>query len=460
MIFSQQISIFALVLLISRIVTFEDLNLNKPLLQALNDLEFVYPTPIQKQAFSVVMSGRDVVGIAQTGTGKTFAYLLPILRQLTYSEQLEPRALIIVPTRELVVQIEGEIKKLAKYSFIRSAGVYGGGNINTQKQTLYQGVDIVVATPGRLLDIVLHGALSLRSLQKFVIDEVDEMLNLGFRTQLKSLIDILPPRRQNIMFSATLTSDVEAIIDETFNTPEKIVVTPHGTPIEKIVQKVYHVPNFHTKANLLELFLKTDQEMEKVLVFVKSKRMADRLFDIVAGKFPDQIGLIHSDRTQSSRLSAVKNFDNGTHRVLIATDVIARGLDITDVTHVFNFDTPDQSADYIHRIGRTGRADKNGIAITFTSDMEREYKAAIEKLMSRTIDVEVLPVDLVVSPVFLEEEKAPVLFDKHYLKAPSLKNSKGAFHEKKESNKKVNSGSPSKRNAKNPKQKKYQRPKY
>ena len=440
-------------------MTFEDLNLNKPLLQALTDLDFVYPTPIQKQAFPVIMSGRDVVGIAQTGTGKTFAYLLPILRQLTFSDQIEPRALIVVPTRELVVQIEGEIKKLTKYSYIRSAGVYGGGNINTQKQTLYEGVDIVVATPGRLLDIVLHGALRLHSVQKFVIDEVDEMLNLGFRTQLRNLMDVLPARRQNIMFSATLTSDVEALINDTFNTPDKIEVTPHGTPIEKIIQKSFHVPNFFTKANLLELLLKTDNEMNKVLVFVKTKRMADRLFEIIANKFPDQIGLIHSDRTQSSRLHAVQNFDNGTHRVLIATDVIARGLDITDVSHVLNFDTPDESADYIHRIGRTGRADKDGIAITFSTSQERGYKAAIEELMNRTIDVEKLPEDLVVSTVFLEEEKGPVLFDKHYLKAPSIKNSKGAFHEKKESNKKVNSGS-GKRDSKNPKKKKYQRPKY
>lgn len=441
-------------------MTFEDLNLNKQLLQALAELDFVYPTPIQKQAFSVVMSGRDVVGIAQTGTGKTLAYLLPVLRQLTFSTQTEPRALVVVPTRELVVQIHGEIQKLTKHSHIRSAGVYGGGNINTQKQTLYDGVDIVVATPGRLLDIVLHGALKLRSVQKFVIDEVDEMLAQGFRTQLKGLIDVLPPRRQNIMFSATLTPDVELLINDTFSNPEKIEVTPHGTPIEKIIQKVFHVPNFHTKVNLLELLLKTDEEMNKVLVFVKSKKMADRLFDTIAGKFPDQIGLIHSDRTQSSRLAAVANFENGKHRVLVATDVISRGLDIRGVSHVVNFDTPDESADYIHRIGRTGRADNDGTAITFTTSHEREYKAAIEALMNRTIELVKLPDDLVVSTQFLDDEKGPVLYDKHYLKAPAMNKSAGAFHEKKEKNKKENSGSPAKRGAKTHKQKKYQKPKY
>ena len=196
------------------------------------------------------MSGKDVVGIAQTGTGKTFAYLLPILRQMTYSVQREPRVLIVVPTRELVIQVVGEIEKLAKYMTVRVLGVYGGTNIKTQGQAVYNGVDILVATPGRLVDLTMHGLLRLKSVQKLVIDEVDEMLNLGFRPQLLTFMEILPQKRQNLMFSATLTEDVEKVITDFFYSPFKIKISPHGTPLEQIIQVAYEVPNFSTKANL------------------------------------------------------------------------------------------------------------------------------------------------------------------------------------------------------------------
>ncbi|HCT30226.1 MAG TPA: hypothetical protein DIW31_05725 [Bacteroidales bacterium] len=222
-------------------MTFNDLNLNKPLLQALADLEFEYPTPIQAKAFPIIMSGRDAVGVAQTGTGKTLAYLLPILRQLTFSKQREARILILVPTRELVIQVEGEIKKLTKYSSIRVGGIYGGTNINTQKQLIYDGLDVIVATPGRLLDLILSGILKFKSIQKLVIDEVDEMLNLGFRAQIINLLEKIPTKRQNLMFSATLNEDVEMMIDNYFYKPEYIELISRGTPLEKIIQQAYHV---------------------------------------------------------------------------------------------------------------------------------------------------------------------------------------------------------------------------
>jgi ATP-dependent RNA helicase RhlE len=218
-------------------VTFSELNLNKPLLNALADLEFEYATPIQGQAFPVIMSGRDVVGVAQTGTGKTIAYLLPILRQLTYSEAKDPRALILVPTRELVLQVVDEINKLTKYASVRTVGVYGGTNVNTQKDLIYKGLDILVATPGRLIDLTFTGILRLKSIQKVVIDEVDEMLNQGFRKQLRDIMDLLPEKRQNLLFSATLTSDVEELFSDYFNNPVKIEIVPHGTPLEKSVQQ-------------------------------------------------------------------------------------------------------------------------------------------------------------------------------------------------------------------------------
>lgn len=430
-------------------MTFNDLNLNKQLLQALTDLEFEYPTPIQEKAFSTIMSGRDVVGVAQTGTGKTLAYLLPILRQLTFSNQREARILILVPTRELVVQVVGEINKLTKYSSFRVGGLYGGTNINTQKQLIYDGLDIIVATPGRLLDLILSGILRFKSIQKLIIDEVDEMLNLGFRAQIISLLEKIPTKRQNLMFSATLTPDVQQLIQEYFKDPILIEVAAHGTPIEKIVQQAFLVPNFVTKANLLEYLLKSNSDLEKVLVFVSTKKLADRLFEQMAVKFPNQVGVIHSNKSQNFRLNILKQFINGEIRMLIATDIIARGLDISDVSHVVNFDLPEVPGDYIHRIGRTGRADKDGVAISFINEIEQEYQLAIEQLMNKTIDITEIPNEVAISDIYSEEERPTRLFDKDYLKQEKKKpkNDK-AFHEKKAKNTKINLGSKLKRNPK------------
>ena len=413
-------------------MTFSDLNLNKPLLKALADLEFEYPTPIQEKAFPKIMSGCDVVGIAQTGTGKTLAYLLPILRQLSYSDQRDARVLILVPTRELVLQVAGEIAKLTAHVTIRVGAVYGGTNINTQKKLIYEGLDIIVATPGRLLDLNLTGILRFKNIQRVVIDEVDEMLNLGFRVQIMNILERLPERRQNLMFSATLTPEVQAIISDYFQNPLTIEIAMHGTPIEKIVQQAYMVPNFHTKVNLLEYLLKHDSDLSKVLVFVATKKMADRLFEQIDGRFPQQAGVIHSNKSQNFRIRTLQQFTDGETRLLIATDIIARGLDITDVTHVINFDIPDLPADYIHRIGRTGRADKDGKALSFVSDMEKNYFDAIEQLMNRGVEVLPLPGDVEISTVYLEEERPTRLFDIDYLKPKVSKTQKAKDAEQKE----------------------------
>ena len=419
-------------------MTFQDLNLSTPLQNALADLEYIYPTPIQEKALPIILSGKDVIGIAQTGTGKTFAYLLPLLKQLKFSDQKHPRVLIVVPTRELVVQVVGEIEKLTTYITVRVTGVYGGTNINTQKQNVYDGIDILVATPGRLLDLALTGNLRFKHIQKLVIDEVDEMLNLGFRTQLTNLLDMLPKKRQNLMFSATITEDVENLIQSFFNLPEKIEVVPNGTPLELIIQQAYLVPNFYTKINLLNHLLE-DPNLEKVLIFVDSKKLADRMADHIDGKFTNDIGVIHSNKSQNYRLNSIKKFESGEHRVLIATEIIARGLDILGVSHVINFDTPSVAENYIHRIGRTGRADKTGTAITFINEVELEYQEAIEALMNQPIPVEEIPDTVEISAVFTDDE-LPDLSDKHYLKEANISSSKGAFHEKKDKNKKTNLG--------------------
>lgn len=423
-------------------MTFDELNLNKPLLSALDDLGYVNPTPIQEKVFPVIMSGKDVVAIAQTGTGKTFAYLLPLLRQLKYSEQKHPRILIVVPTRELVLQIVREIEKLSSYMNLRYQGVYGGTNINTQKQLVYNGLDILVATPGRLVDLALTGLLRLKDIQKLVIDEVDQMLSLGFRQQLISFLETLPKKRQTLMFSATITEEVENVIARYFFEPQKVEIAAHGTPLEKIIQKAYHVPNFYTKVNLLEYLLSTDNDLSKVLVFVENKKLADRLFAHLDKKFVNQVGVIHSGLSQNNRISALKKFHDGEKRILIATDIIARGLDISDVTHVINFDTSPYPEDYIHRIGRTGRANKAGVAISFINEAEQAYQLEIEKLMNKEIPMEDLPDEVEISKVFTEEER-PIIKDKNIRRIAAIKIPQGAFHEKKEKNKKVNLGGPS-----------------
>ena len=427
-------------------MTFQELNLNTPLLNALSDLGFTTPTPIQEKVYPVVMSGRDAVSIAQTGTGKTFSYLLPILRQLKYSDQKYPRILVVVPTRELVLQVVGEAEKLAKYMNVRVVGVYGGTNINTQKQVVYNGMDILVATPGRLVDLVMTGVLRLKAIQKLVIDEVDEMLNLGFRPQLMSFMDSLPQRRQNLMFSATLTEEVAALIDSYFYEPITVEIENQRTPLEQITQYFYSVPNFFTKVNLLENLLASQEEFSRVLIFVSSKQFADRVFELLNPIYPEQIGVLHSNKSQNLRINSLEKFRNGTFRMLIATDVAARGLDILDVSHVINFDVPDIPEDYMHRIGRTGRAEKAGIAITFVNEPEMKHFAEIEEFMNRVMEEKPLPSDLKISNVFTEEER-PVLFDKEYLgKSNAITDSQGAFHEKKEKNKKVNLGGPGERN--------------
>lgn len=426
-------------------MTFQELNLNTPLQNALIDLGFENPTPIQEKMYPVVMSGRDAVGIAQTGTGKTFAYLIPILRQLKYSESKHPRILVVVPTRELVLQVVGEAEKLAKYMNIRITGVYGGTNINTQKQVVYSGMDLLVATPGRLVDLVMTGVLRLKLIQKLVIDEVDEMLNLGFRPQLMSFMDSLPQRRQNLMFSATLTDDVSELIESYFYEPETVEIENQRTPLEQITQYFYSVPNFFTKINLLENLLSNIEEFSRVLIFVSVKQVADRVFDLIDPKFPEQAGVLHSNKSQNFRINSLERFKNGTNRILISTDVASRGLDILDISHVINFDTPDAPEDYIHRIGRTGRAEQSGTAITFVNEPEQKNLSEIETFINRIIQEKPLPPDVIISNVFTDEER-PVLFDKDYIGKPKgIGESKGAFHEKMEKNKKVNLGGPGKR---------------
>ena len=422
-------------------MTFKELRVANPILRAIEDLEFVYPTTVQEKCFRRITAGNDVVAIAKTGTGKTFAYLLPILSQLEYSEQKNPRIIILVPTRELVMQAFEEAQKLVKYKTVNIKCVFGGKNINTQKDYIFDGgADIIIATPGRLYDIAVTGILRLNSVKKIVIDEVDEMLNLGFRNQIEQILEMLPQKHQNLMFSATLSQDVEIFINKYFDNPIIIKIDDNSTPVELIKQKAFFVPNFNTKIELLKYLLKNKpDEFIKNLVFVSNKKQADYVFDKLNHDFENKIGAIHSNKSQNLRFNTIKNFETGVYKTLIATDIVAKGLDFTEISHVINFSVPEIPNDYIHRIGRTGRAEKKGNALLFISVSEEEKYNEIRKITTNNILEELLPQDLIISNILMEDEK-PANNQKIYLKTPILKNSNKAFHEKSEKRLKTNSG--------------------
>ncbi|MEZ4910910.1 MAG: DEAD/DEAH box helicase [Saprospiraceae bacterium] len=416
---------------------FADFNLNATLHRSLDEHGFVRPTSIQSKSFSVIMAGYNVQGIAQTGTGKTLAYVLPILNIVKFAKNRHPQVLVVVPTRELVVQVVDVFKQLSEHLNVVTKGVYGGTNIKTQAMELAEGADILVGTPGRLIDLVYHGTLNTKHIKKLVLDEVDEMLNLGFRKQIETLFEMLPEKRQNIMFSATMTPDVEDIIEDEFGQTVVIEAAPSGTPLENISQTAYTITNNYTKLNLLKMLIEKG-DMPKVMLFVSTKALADDVFNWLKDHCPTlAIGIIHSNKDQNFRFNTVKAFKSGDTSILIATDIIARGIDVDDVSHVINFNAPDEPEQYIHRIGRTGRYGKLGHAISLITEKEEDTYKEIESLMHHQITRVDNPENLVVSDVLMDIEQ-PVIFMKNQL-APirDLKDAT-AFHEKKAKNTKTN----------------------
>lgn len=425
-----------------QMTTFEQFNLPKSVQKAIDELGFTKPTPIQEKSFSVIMSGRDMMGIAQTGTGKTFAYLLPLLKLYKFTPTHTPKIVILVPTRELVVQVVEEVEKLTKYMSVRTIGIYGGVNINTQKTAVYQGIDILVGTPGRVMDLTLDNVIRFEDTSKLVIDEFDEMLNLGFRVQLTAILAMMRTKRQNILFSATMTEEVDAVLNDFFDFPEEVSLAASGTPLENIKQITYAVPNFNTKINLLKHLLTQNESMSRVLIFVNNKKISDMLHESIDEDFEGQFGVIHSNKSQNYRLSTMASFQEGNLRGIITTDIMARGLDISDITHVINFEIPEYPELYMHRIGRTGRADATGTAISFFTPREEEFKMEAEMLMNTELEIEPFPetVEISLKLIGPEKDKQPIKF---LLKKPKLEGD-GAFHDKAKKNKKVNLGGPSK----------------
>ena len=419
---------------------FSDFILSPALYSALERLKFIQPTPIQQHSFSKICSGKDLVGIAQTGTGKTLAYTLPLLRNLAQPKQHSPRILILVPTRELVLQVVDGIGKLCSELPFKTIGIFGGTNINTQKKQVEEGADIVVATPGRLYDLAISRVLRLKDIQKLVIDEVDVMLDLGFRHQLINIFDVLPEQRQNIMFSATMTSEVDQLISAFFKTPNKVSTALSGTPLTNIKQSRYDVQNYNSKLNLLIHLLKNREELSKVLIFVDQKRIADRLFESLTLNFGNECGVLHSNKSQNYRRNAIEEFRNGTSRILVSTDVMARGIDIDLVSHVISFNTPEFPENYMHRIGRTGRAQKQGESILLSTQKEQEYRVQIEAYMNFEIMTNPWPTEVEVSNELMPEERN-IIKERYNPHKKIDEDAPGpAFHEKKEKNKKVNLG--------------------
>jgi ATP-dependent RNA helicase RhlE len=427
--------------------SFKDFNISKQLHYAIEDLGFSKPTEIQYKSFAPIGSGKDVVGIAQTGTGKTFAYMLPLINNLKFSKQTDPRVLVLVPTRELVLQVVEEIEKFAKYSSLRVVGVYGGVNINTHKEAVMQGADIIVATPGRLYDLVLSRALKAKSIKKLVIDEVDVMLDLGFRFQLTNIFELLPEQRQNIMYSATMTDDVSVFINDFFKNPTTISVAVSGTPLKNIAQYTYNIPNFYTKANVLLKLLKQKETYKKTLVFVPNKKSADLLFELLERTFGPAIAVIHSNKTQNYRIRSIENFNDNKTRILITTDIMARGLDLEGISHVINVDTPRFPENYMHRIGRTGRAEAIGTSLLFTTERELPLREDIEMLMDKKIEVVPFPEDVKIA-IKLTPEEQPKHIERENPHTQQFEEGGESFHEKSKKNTKTNQGGSYKRTIK------------
>ncbi len=411
-------------------VSFEDLKVNKSILKALEEIGFETPTPIQEKAIPVIRSGVDVLGIAQTGTGKTAAYLLPIFMKLVKAEGEDPRVLILVPTRELSIQVGEDIEELTRYSNIRHAAVYGGIGWTKHAELIEPGIDILVATPGRLWDLYKAGVVSLKKIKTLVIDEADRMLDMGFMPQIRQLLEIIPVKRQNLLFSATFNENVEEMSHEFLDFPERIEVAPSATPAQLVQQSYYKVPNFKTKLSLIQHLLEDEETFNRVLIFVRTKEHADSVFKIIKRKTEGEKRILHSNKGQSSRINSINAFKDGEVRILISTDVSARGLDVSLISHVINFGLPQRYEDYVHRIGRTARANNRGEAITLIDPSEEYHLHKIEKIIRMEIPEKDIPAEV---PIFEtskpeRQEQLREIDRQKKLEDPDFK---GAFHEKK-----------------------------
>lgn len=369
-------------------MTFKELNLLEPILNALDTQGYTQPTPIQEQAIPIVLAGKDIMGCAQTGTGKTAAFAIPILQRLENTKPTNGRrvirALIVTPTRELAIQIHESFKDYGQNLKQQSAVIFGGVNQHSQVNRLKAGVDILIATPGRLLDLIQQGFISLKTLEIFVLDEADRMLDMGFIHDVKKIIKIIPEKRQTLFFSATMPKEITSLANSILTNPSHVEVSPVSSTAETIQQEMYFVDTDQKKDLILHVL--EEQNIETALVFTRTKHGADKLVKILL-KNDIKAEAIHGNKSQNARQNALKNFKDRTSRVLVATDIAARGIDIDSLAFVINYDIPNVPETYVHRIGRTGRAGASGKSISFCNTEEKAYLKDIQKVIGMTVPV-------------------------------------------------------------------------
>jgi ATP-dependent RNA helicase RhlE len=409
-------------------LTFAQLGLCEPLQRALASENYTQPTPIQLRAIPALLAGRDLLGIAQTGTGKTAAFGLPLLQRLA-ENRVPPaprgtRALILAPTRELAVQIDASLRTYGRHLGLRTAVILGGVSQNSQVNALKNGVDILVATPGRLLDLVKQGHIRLDGVNVLIVDEADRMLDMGFIRDVRKIVAMLPKKRQSMLFSATMPDDVVKLVGDMLVQPERIEVSPPTKTADKIEQRVIHIEQKDKRA-LLSHLLK-DEAFKRVIVFTRTKHIANRVSEHLE-KNGFKSDAIHGNKSQNARQRALDSFKAGSIRVLVATDIAARGVDVDDITHVINFELPNEPESYVHRIGRTARAGSDGIAISFCDQSERIYLRDIERLVKRQIPVVThdLPASALSAPGATEERRSHGPKERNYKNPKRRSNFRG-----------------------------------
>jgi len=371
-------------------MSFKDLGLIEALLKAVAEHGYSQPSPIQQKCIPPVLEGKDVLASAQTGTGKTAGFTLPILQRLQQGGHLSGRpvrALILTPTRELAAQIHANVVAYSKYLDIRSTVIFGGVNQNPQVNALRNGIDVLIATPGRLLDLHQQGFVKLNRVEVLVLDEADRMLDMGFVHDIKRIMALIPPKRQNLLFSATFSKEILHLADTLLNSPIRVEAAPKNTAAEMVEQRMYRIDKAHKAAFLSKLII--DGDWRQVLIFTRTKHGANALCKKLE-KHGITAAAIHGNKTQNNRTKALAGFKDGSIRLLVATDIAARGLDIPLLPHVVNYELPNVSADYVHRIGRTGRAGASGEAVSLVGEEELEYVKGIEKLLNRRFELEVV----------------------------------------------------------------------
>jgi ATP-dependent RNA helicase RhlE len=413
----------------SKEAAFQNLKLNPQILKAIGEMGYKHPTEIQEKVIPRILNGQQLIGIAQTGTGKTAAYLLPLLMKLKFKQGKVPRALVLVPTKELSIQVTEEAKKYSRFLDIRTVALYGGARLTEQRKELEAGTDILVSTPGRLMEMYREARVDLDSIAYLILDEADRLMDMGFKPQIRTLLEWFPRKRLNLLFSASFPDSVESFAAEFVDFAERIEVTPQSTPAKTIDQCAFHVPNFQSKMNLLEYLLRADPD-KKTLIFCRTRQNVDQVALLVGDIIRAKVRVLHSNKSQNTRINSINAFSSGEVNLMVATDVSARGIDIRDVDLVVNFDTPLLYEDYVHRIGRTGRAGKRGRSVTFANKAEIMHLKKIEKLIRMQISVEEIPKNVEVVQTG-REEIIEIEQEIDRIKRRDDPDFKGAFHEKK-----------------------------